>query len=99
MVTRVLLDERLVISDAQREAVMRLVANESDADLLLSMLLGVESGTDQPRARRAATRPVSEAERARIRWMRSKGMTINAIAEEIGRSRVTVSRALKEMEK
>lgn len=85
------------ITDTERAAVTRLVNRQPDADLILELLFGELSAASNTIQR--AQMPVTPGERERIRWMRSKGMTVGDIATEINRSRQTVSVIVKEQEK
>ena len=89
------------VTDAEREAVTRLVAGEPDADRILELLFaqpGPSSAERTANYQRRLPPSVTPAERERVRWMRSKGMTLQAIADGLGRSRHTVSVIVKEQE-
>lgn len=85
------------ITDDQRATVTRLVSRQPDADVILELLFGELSAASNTIQR--AQMPVTAGERERIRWMRSKGMTVGDIATEINRSRQTVSVIVKEQER
>jgi len=86
-----------LIPDDDRDAVTRLVSRECpDAELILDMLFGELNPAHQPwHTNNGREIAVSSAERARIRDLRRQGLTHEAIAKEVGRSRQTVSEALR----